>query len=55
VKVCVGLIDLQITFWGPEKKVKGIITWLVFQNDLGAILKLQRPWLALGLGCYGQK
>jgi len=39
-EVWVGPIDFQMTFWGPEKKVQGKITWFVFKNDLGAILNL---------------
>jgi len=39
----VGSADFQITFWGPEKKVQGVVIWFVLENVLGAILKFQRP------------
>jgi len=25
----VGFIELQMTFWGPDKKVQGFVIWFV--------------------------
>jgi len=30
----VGSADFQITFWGPEKKVQGVVIWFVLENVL---------------------